>query len=90
MGGSGRVQSAQFVSGTVTNAGGATANYDFTQPGHALWDLMLQYQIDPNWSLSLNVNNVLDKRYYQTVSSIYSGNMLGLPRHAMVTLRGKF
>ncbi|MBS7780913.1 TonB-dependent receptor [Acidovorax sp. CCYZU-2555] len=90
VGGSGRVQSAQFVSGTVTNAGGATANYDFTQPGHALWDLMLQYRIDPHWSLSLNVNNVLDKRYYQTVSSIYSGNMQGLPRNAMVTLRGTF
>ncbi|MEG2877828.1 MAG: TonB-dependent siderophore receptor [Comamonas sp.] len=90
LGGSARVQSAQFVSGTVTGANGASQPYDFTQPGHAIWDLLLQYRIDPNWSLGLNVNNVLDKRYYQTVGTVFSGNMQGLPRNAMLTLRGKF
>ncbi len=90
MGGTGRIQSTQFVSGSVTAADGSAQAYDFTQPGHAIWDLMLQYQIDPRWSLSLNVNNVLDKRYYQTVGAAYGGNMQGLPRNAMLTLRGKF
>lgn len=90
LGGSARVQSAQFVSGTVTGTNGASQPYDFTQPGHAIWDLLLQYRIDPNWSLGLNVNNVLDKRYYQTVGTVFSGNMQGLPRNAMLTLRGKF
>lgn len=90
VGGTGRIQSTQFVSGTITGAGGASQPYDFTQPGHAVWDLMVQYRIDPRWSLSLNVNNVLDKRYYQTVGTVFSGNMQGLPRNAMLTLRGKF
>lgn len=74
----------------MTGANGASQPYDFTQPGHAIWDLLLQYRIDPNWSLGLNVNNVLDKRYYQTVGTVFSGNMQGLPRNAMLTLRGKF
>lgn len=90
VGGSGRIQSAQFVSGSVTDAGGASAPYDFTQAGYAVWDLMLQYRIDPRWSVSLNLNNVLDKRYYQTVGTIYNGNMQALPRNAMLTLRGQF
>jgi len=90
VGGAGRIQSTQFVSGSVTAADGSAQPYDFTQPGHAVWDLMLQYQIDPRWSLSLNVNNALDKRYYQTVGSVYAGNMQGLARNAVLTLRGKF
>lgn len=90
VGGTGRIQSAQFVSGTITGTNGTSQAYDFTQPGHAVWDLMAQYQIDPRWSLSLNVNNVLDKRYYQTVGTVFNGNMQGLPRNAMLTLRGKF
>ena len=90
VGGSGRIQSAQFVSGSVTDAAGASVPYDFTQAGYAVWDLMLQYRIDPRWSVSLNVNNVLDKRYYQTVGTIYNGNMRALPRNAMLTLRGQF
>lgn len=53
-------------------------------------NLMLQYRIDPRWSVSINVNNVFDKRYYQTVGTIYNGNMQALPRNAMLTLRGQF
>lgn len=33
---------------------------------------------------------LLNKRYYQTVGTVFSGNMQGLPRNAMLTLRGKF
>jgi iron complex outermembrane receptor protein/outer membrane receptor for ferric coprogen and ferric-rhodotorulic acid len=51
---------------------------------------MAQYQIDPTLLLSVNLNNVLDKGYYQTVGTIYNGNMQGLPRNAMVTLRKRF
>lgn len=90
VGASGRIQSTQFVSGTVTSSGGASQPYDFTQPGYAVWDLMVQYRIDPTWSVSVNLNNALDKAYYQTVGTVYNGNMQGLPRNAMVTLKGRF
>ncbi|WP_027010354.1 TonB-dependent receptor [Comamonas sp. B-9] len=90
VGGSGRIQSTQYVSGAVTNSSGESQPYKFTQGGYATWDLMLQYRFDPTWTLSLNLNNVFDKTYYQTVSSVYNGNMQALPRNAMLTLNGKF
>ena len=35
------------------------------QPAFALLDLMARYQINPKLALQLNVNNALDKTYYQ-------------------------
>lgn len=86
VGGSVHIQSAHYVSGTALSADGASVPFDFTQSGHALWNAMVQYRIDPRWALTLNVNNVFDKTYYQTLGSTFSNNLYGAPRNAMLTL----
>lgn len=39
------------------------ASSDLTVPDATLWDAMASYQIDENWSVQLNVNNILDEEY---------------------------
>jgi iron complex outermembrane receptor protein/outer membrane receptor for ferric coprogen and ferric-rhodotorulic acid len=90
VGGSATIQSTHYVSGTALSASGASVPFDFTQDGYALWNAMVQYRIDPRWTLTLNVNNLFDKTYYQTLGSTFSNNLYGAPRNAMLTLRGSF
>ncbi len=39
------------------------ASSDLTVPSVTLWDAMASYEIDQNWLIQLNVNNLLDKAY---------------------------
>ncbi|WP_051362222.1 TonB-dependent siderophore receptor [Solimonas soli] len=61
-----------------------------TQGGYSIWSARLGYQVDPHWNLSLNVNNVTDKTYYQRLGTLTNGNRYGEPRNWIVTVRGKF
>jgi outer membrane receptor for ferric coprogen and ferric-rhodotorulic acid len=60
------------------------------QASYAVWGARIGYQINRNWSAALNVSNLFDKTYYQTIGAPAWGNVYGEPRSAMVTLRGKF
>ncbi|MEA9808938.1 TonB-dependent siderophore receptor [Xanthomonas campestris pv. raphani] len=64
--------------------GAATADI----PGRAVWNALARYQVNRQWSLAVNLNNVFDKRYYSTLSSFVNGRYYGEPRNVMVTLRG--
>ena len=37
-----------------------------TVPGYALWTLQSNWQMAPQWTLALTVDNALDKRYHNT------------------------
>nr|WP_081431702.1 TonB-dependent receptor [Nitrobacter winogradskyi] len=70
---------------------GPETPFDFTEPGRAVVDLLVQYDISKNWSLALNVNNVFDKKYYYvTESNPWGGNFYGTPRNFMLTARARF
>lgn len=91
VGASAHIQSRHHVEDTLYDADwNELGRYNFTQGGHAVWNAMLQYRIDPRWTLSLNLNNVFDKVYYQTVGYATGGNFYGTPRNAVLTLRGQF
>jgi outer membrane receptor for ferric coprogen and ferric-rhodotorulic acid len=60
-----------------------------TVDSYWLFDAMASYQIDKNLSVNLNVNNLLDKKYY-TIFSWYSTYTWGEGRNAMLTLKYKF
>jgi outer membrane receptor for ferric coprogen and ferric-rhodotorulic acid len=97
VGGGATVQSTQYVSGTAATYdavsgkfNGPSVPFRYTQGGYAVWNAMAQYRIDPRWTVTFNLNNVFDKRYYRTVAGANLGNFYGEPRNAMVTLRGKF
>jgi iron complex outermembrane receptor protein/outer membrane receptor for ferric coprogen and ferric-rhodotorulic acid len=51
---------------------------------------MVRYQLTPQWNMTLNVNNLTDRVYYQQVGTLNGNNVYGTPRNAMLTLRGTF
>lgn len=69
---------------------GTPVDYQFLQSGYTLWSASLDYQIDKNWSATLNANNLFDKKYYSTVGTSAYNNFYGDPRNLMVTIRSKF
>ncbi len=58
--------------------------------GYTIASLQLAYQLDRHYKLSLNVDNLFDKKYYEKVSGTSRQNFYGAPRSAMLTLRAKF
>lgn len=88
-------QSENFVQGTVTTfneQGQATgsAPYRFSQGSYAVVGLRAEYVVSEVWSLALNVDNLLDETYYQTIGNTSSRNWYGQPRNYMLTIRGKW
>lgn len=91
VGGSVHLQSKHYVKDTLYDADwNELGTYDFTQGGYAVWNAMVQYRISPRWTATLNLNNLFDKVYYQTVGYATGGNYYGTPRQAVLTLRGTF
>jgi outer-membrane receptor for ferric coprogen and ferric-rhodotorulic acid len=62
----------------------------FSDPGHIVVSLGGIYEFNKNLSLQLNIENLLDKKYFATISGLRGGNWYGAPRNVAVTLRGKF
>lgn len=89
VGGGVQVQSATYTSGTAVT-GGQTVAFDYQQSGYAIWNALLDYRVDDHWNVTLNGNNLFDKKYYETVGTSTYGNYYGEPRNFMVTLRGTY
>ncbi|MGJ7519350.1 TonB-dependent siderophore receptor [Variovorax sp. LT1P1] len=83
----------------ITLGGGVSAQSDsyrqvgavrLDMPGRAVWNAYAKYQINRHWSAALNLNNVFDKTYYTSSTTLVNGNYYGDPRNLMLTLRGTF
>ncbi len=101
VGGGVNIQSASYASGTAYRVDGKnpTGNYydvsretpfDFAQGGYAVWDAMVEYKVDENWTVALNGNNLFDRKYFETLKTSEYGNYYGEPRNYMLTVRGTF
>ncbi|WEK45171.1 MAG: TonB-dependent receptor [Candidatus Andeanibacterium colombiense] len=64
--------------------------YEFTVPAYAVLSGRIDYRFSKIWSLAVNLENILDKTYYQTAESVYSGNWYGEPRSFTATLSAKW
>ncbi|SFF92268.1 iron complex outermembrane recepter protein/outer-membrane receptor for ferric coprogen and ferric-rhodotorulic acid [Novosphingobium sp. CF614] len=65
----------------------------YTQPGFAIVSGRIDYGISENWSLALNIDNILDKTYYQTIgpaTTTATSNWYGEPRNVTLTVRAKW
>ncbi|MCO3606869.1 TonB-dependent siderophore receptor [Pseudomonas aeruginosa] len=60
------------------------------QGGYALVNMRLGYNIDEHWTAAVNVNNLFDRTYYQSLSNPNWNNRYGEPRSFNVSLRGAF
>lgn len=68
---------------------GPSVDYAFTEPGYVVLDLFAQYRLNRHWSATLNVNNILDNKYYRSVTNNNpgAGNFYGEPRNFLVSMR---
>lgn len=58
----------------------------YTQQSYAVANLMARYEITPNLSASVNLNNVFDKQYFTTTSA----GVYGAPRNLMTGFKYDF
>ncbi|WP_110968790.1 TonB-dependent siderophore receptor [Pseudomonas huaxiensis] len=86
VGGGASIQSRNYHS----NFGGTDGVGDIEQAGYAIWNARLAYQINKNFSVALNGNNLFDKKYYSTIGWLYAANHYGDPRNYTVTLKADF
>ncbi len=61
-----------------------------TQGSYVIVSPRIGYQVDDHWQIALNVENLFDRRYYESVGSINGGNWFGEPRSFQVRLDGRF
>ena len=93
VGGGVNAQSDSYNSGEATiydsdgNAAG-TVPFRFSQGGYVLMSLRGEYRLGARWSAALNINNLFDKTYYQTVGNAAAFNFYGEPRNVLFTLKG--
>ena len=96
LGGGITTQSSNYQKGSARTFNQTTGRYDgpsipfeFTVPGYVLVDLFAQYCLNKHWAATLNVNNIFDKKYYQTVANTNpsAGNFYGEPRNFLVSMR---
>ncbi|AMK29378.1 TonB-dependent siderophore receptor [Pseudomonas putida] len=76
----------QAQSDIYNRSGSAEAS----QSGYAVYNAMVNYRFNDNYSLQLNANNLFDKKYYRQVAPTPTGYYWGDPRNVSVTLRGTF
>lgn len=60
------------------------------QGGYTTMNMRVGYRVNPKWNVALNVNNLFDKRYYQSFFGTAWSNRYGEPRNVMLSLRGSF
>jgi outer-membrane receptor for ferric coprogen and ferric-rhodotorulic acid len=72
-----------------TGVSGNCPDVQLDQKPFAVLDSRVEFEIDPHWRVALNVNNVLDKTYYETVD-ISNRAWYGEPRNFMLRVEAKY
>jgi iron complex outermembrane receptor protein/outer membrane receptor for ferric coprogen and ferric-rhodotorulic acid len=74
--------------GVSTQSHALSYDNKFEVPGFTIWSTRVAYQVSPEVTLALNVNNLFDKSYYiPSYNSGSSNNHYGTPRSALLTLK---
>ncbi|MDD0844883.1 TonB-dependent siderophore receptor [Pseudomonas sp. Gutcm_11s] len=73
----------------------AQSHYDdayngVSNSGRALFDARAAYKLDQNWTVGVDVENLLDRKYFDSTGYWTRGTTYGAPRSYMLTLRGDF
>lgn len=90
-------QSDNFITGTAATFNTETDRYDgptvpfsFTQKAYAVVALRGDYRLNDHWSAGLNLNNLFDENYYQTINTSNGGNFYGEPRNLTLSVNGRW
>ena len=68
----------------------APTNYLLTAPSYWVGDAMASYDIDKHWQVQLNVYNLFDKKYMQSLNNGGSRYQPGAERNGLVSVNAKF
>ncbi|MGY4535097.1 outer membrane receptor for ferric coprogen and ferric-rhodotorulic acid [Pseudomonas sp. TE3786] len=86
VGAGGTVQSSNYNTNFVETDGVGKIE----QGGYSVWNGRIAYQFDKTYSVSVNANNIFDKRYYSSIGWLYASNVFGDPRNYTLTLKADF
>ena len=87
--GQGKVSIDNGASDALVNAGATnvSSSKDNTDTSYKIF---AGYQINKNFSVALNGNNLFDKKYYSSIGWLNASNQYGDPRNYAVTLKADF
>lgn len=66
------------------------APFRVEQGAYSVVSLRAGYRVNDHWDLALNIDNLFDRNYYQTIGKTAGGNWYGAPRNWKLTLRGTY
>lgn len=72
------------------SAAGTGSSAARRQGGYAVVNAVLSYQINRQYSLSMNINNLFDRTYYTRLGGTNTYNTYGDPRNVSLTLRATY
>jgi len=75
------------IGGAFRTQSQAYTSFNVKQGGYSIVDLMTNYRLSNNIKVQANMNNVFDKRYYQSISNPNGANLFGDPRNVMFTVK---
>lgn len=75
------------IGGSLRTQSSAYTSFGISQGGYSIVDLMSGYDLSKSLKVQANLNNVFDKRYYQSISNPAGANLFGDPRNVTVTLK---
>ena len=61
-----------------------------SQPGYARVDGRLHWAVSRGWSVSMNVENILDRHYFVAREFDFGSNLYGEPRRYRVSVRARW
>lgn len=82
--------SINLSSYTTSEISTNTSGVIVRQPGYTTVDAGLSYRINPHLTADLNVTNVFDRYYYQSIQTPSDHNYLGDPRLTLMSLKYTF
>jgi len=81
----------------VSVGGGVSAQNSYydayngvSNSGRAVFDARAAYKVDQNWTVGVDVENLLDRKYFDSTGYWTRGTTYGAPRSYMLTVRGDF
>lgn len=79
----------------LTVGGGVSAQNGYedknnlaSNSGRAIFDARASYKLDKNWTVAIDVENLLDRTYFEATGNPSRGYAYGEPRSYVATLRG--
>lgn len=75
---------------TVSDIYAQQTGFQINAGGYTIVNGQIGYQISDSTSLSLTVNNLFDKKYYEKISGVTRQNFYGEPRNVSLSMRTNF